>query len=291
MEFMDILNNKDASYLKTHYPQEEVYFDEKGLPCCVKCKTPRYCIIEFDNQVKVFPTLCTCRKIEQEEKEKQERIEKLKQQFLSRQNFAMMGKKYLDVRFSNVVITENNKEIYRKFRNYVKFSEEMIKENIGLFIYGDNSSGKTHATACLCNELLKKGYKCIFTNLATIQNLLLDKRNGMSMEDIIRRFVESDFVFLDDVGKEFIGREYDPSTSKWLEKILFELLNARANADKPTILTSNYSIQELREIVVLDKAIIERINEIATDVILLTGDDFRDAKIKDKQKFLQKYGV
>ena len=30
MEFMDILNNTDTSYLKTHYPKEEVYFDEKG---------------------------------------------------------------------------------------------------------------------------------------------------------------------------------------------------------------------------------------------------------------------
>ena len=40
MNFMDILNNTDASYLKTHYPSEEVYFDDKGLPCCVKCKTP-----------------------------------------------------------------------------------------------------------------------------------------------------------------------------------------------------------------------------------------------------------
>lgn len=291
MNVLDILNQKENDYLKDYYPKEEVYFDEKGLPCCVKCKTPRYCIIEHDNIVKIFPKLCTCRQIEKEEQERQERLEKIKKEFMSRQNFAMMGKKYLNVRFSNVVTTENNKSIYQKFRNYVKYSDEMIKENIGLYVYGDNSSGKTHATACLCNELLKKGYRCIFTNLATIQNLLLDRKNGMSMEEIIRRFVECDFVFLDDVGKEFIGREYDSSTSKWLEKVLFELLNSRVNADKPTILTSNYSIQELREIIVLDKAIIERINEMATDVILLTGDDFRNTKINDKQKFLEKYGV
>ena len=291
MAIIEILNQKDFSYLKDYYPKEEVYFDDKGLPCCVKCKTPRYCIVQHEDIVKVFPTLCTCRQKEKEEQEQREKIEKVKKQFLSRQNFSMMGKKYLNVRFSNVVITENNKNIYQRFKNYVNFSEEMLKENIGLFIYGDNSSGKTHATACLCNELLKKGYKCIFTNLATIQNLLLDKKNGMSMEEIIRRFVESDFVFIDDVGKEFIGREYDSSTSKWLERIFFELLNARANADKPTFFTSNYSMQELREIIVLDKAIIERINEMATDVILLTGDDFRNTKINDKQEILKRYGV
>lgn len=291
MNIMEVLKQENADYLKTYYPENEVYFDESGLPCCKTCKTPRYCKIEHDGIVKIFPTLCECRQKEREEQEKQARIEKAKQEFLSRQNFSMMGKKYLDVRFSNVVITENNSSVYEKLKNYVKHSDVMLKENIGLYIYGDNSSGKTHATTCLCNELLEKGYRCMFTNLATIKNQLFDKKHGMSMDEIIHRFTSCSFLIFDDVGKEFIGREYDSSTCKWLEEVLFELLNTRANANLPTIFSSNYSIQELRDCLTMDKAIVERINEMSTDVILLTGDDFRNKQIEDKKKILEKYGV
>ena len=100
---------------------------------------------------------------------------------------------------------------------------EVFANNIGLYIYGDNSSGKTHLTACMCNELVWKGYRCVYTNFATILNELLGKNPGDSV--LLSRLQYFDFVFIDDLGKEFIGREYNPSSVKWAEGKLFEILN------------------------------------------------------------------
>ena len=100
-----------------------------------------------------------------------------------------------------------------------------------------------------------------------------------------------DFVFIDDLGKEFIGREYNPSSVKWAEGKLFEILNARYNALKPTIFSSNYSIGELASVLGFDKGIVERINEMATRTIKLEGDDFREIALKEKSELAKQLGI
>ena len=70
-----------------------------------------------------------------------------------------------------------------------------------------------------------------------------------------------------------------------------EVINARYNAQKPTIFSSNYSIAELASVLSLDKAIIERINEMATRVLKLDGDDFRTAARSDKNDIARRLGV
>ena len=72
---------------------------------------------------------------------------------------------------------------------------------------------------------------------------------------------------------------------------MFEVLNARYNSQKPTIFSSNYSIAELETALGLDKAIIERINEMATRTIKLEGDDFREKVRKEKSDFAKKLGI
>lgn len=54
--------------------------------------------------------------------------------------------------------------------------------------------------------------------------------------ELLRRLQSYDFAFIDDLGKEFIGRESKINSSKWAESKLFEIINARYNAQKPTVL-------------------------------------------------------
>ena len=204
-----------------------------------------------------------------------------------------MGDRYKDCRLSTAVITKHNRAAYARAKRYVEYAADMRRENIGLYFYGDNSSGKTYITACICNELLRKGYRCVYTNFARILSEIRSgySGDGMGELDIMRKLMTCDFAFLDDFGKEFIGREYNRSAAKWAEEKLFEMINARYNSKRPTVFSSNYAMDELASKLSLDKAIIERVNEMSTRVIRLEGDDFRANQLSCQNDKAIKYGI
>lgn len=263
---------------------DDEYVGEDGLPYCNACKTARVYI----SPGFVCRSQCQCQteaiRKEYEAEERRKRIEEYKR----RQEQALLNERYKGATFEKAVITESNREAYEKCRNYVKNAQEMISHNIGLYIYGDNSSGKTHLTACICNALLWQGYRCIHTSLAMILNEIRSSYDGdgIGESELIRRLQFCDFAFVDDLGKEFMGKE-----TKWAEKKLFEIINARYNAQKPTIFSSNFRIDELASTLNIDKAIVERINEMATRAIKLEGDDFRKSAREEKSEFAKKLGI
>lgn len=271
--------------------RDDEYLDGDGLPRCKSCHTLRV----YVSDDKTFCARCLCRcQSEQIEKEKElEAIRRNLEEFYDRQRFSLMGDRYKDCRLSTAVITEHNRAAYARAKRYVECAPDMRRENIGLYFYGDNSSGKTYITACICNELLRKGYRCVYTNFARILSEIRSgySGDGMGELDIMRNLMTCDFAFLDDFGKEFIGREYNRSAAKWAEEKLFEMINARYNSKRPTVFSSNYAMDELASKLSLDKAIIERVNEMSTRVIRLKGDDFRAKQLSCQNDKAIKYGI
>lgn len=271
--------------------REDEYLGDDGLPYCKKCKTRRfYC---SDDKQWCIRSMCKCQEEARKKQEEEEAARKRMEEFNNRKALSLTGKRYRNLMFKDATITKHNSKAYQKASAYVEKSKEVFAENIGLYIYGDNSSGKTFLIACICNELVWKGYRCIYTNLATILNEIRGSydRNGMGECAILRNLEYYDFAFIDDLGKEFLGREYNVASSKWAEEKFFEILNARYNAQKPTVFSSNYSIGELASVLGLDKAIVERINEMATRVIKLEGDDFRSTVRDEKSEIAKKLGI
>lgn len=282
------------SFLKDYQFKEDEYPDKDGLPMCKKCNTKRYFIVDFDGEKKAHYSRCKCQEeAYQKRQEEEKRAENLRK-FRDRQKMSELGKKYLEASFETATITDHNREAYKKCVNYAKNSREVYNQNIGLYIYGDNSSGKSYLMACLCNELVAQGYNCLYTSvpsiLAEIQSSYTDD-TAMSQARVVTMIASKSFVFIDDLGKEFLGRENNAGAAKFAEKVLLEVLNARYNNGRPTIFSSNYSISELAEAFALDKAIIERINEMATRVIRLEGDNFRDKALKEKSEAAKKLGI
>lgn len=271
--------------------EDDEYLGEDGLPYCKKCNTKRF--FSFENGELAMRGACKCQQ-EQREKEEQERAAKERlARFNNQKRLSLLGARYQNLMFKDAILTESNRKAYVKSKNYVANAEKVRSENIGLYIYGDNSSGKTFLTACICNELIWKGYRCIYTNLASILNEIRSSYdgNGIGECDLLGRLRSYDFAFIDDLGKEFLGREYNVGSAKWAEEKLFEVLNARYNAQKPTIFSSNYSISELASVLNLDKAIIERVNEMSTRTIKLEGDDFRSKARETKSDIAKQLGI
>lgn len=278
-------------YIELDELKEDEYIGENGLPYCKKCHTPRYCTNAA--RTIVMSCMCDCQVEAYEKKKQREKEEAAVEEFNNRSKLSMIGERYKNLKFADATITDKNREIYQKCRNYVNSAKEVRENNIGLYIFGNNSSGKTFLTACICNELLWKGFRCVYTNLATILNEIRSSYNGVGMGEceIINKLQSYDFAFIDDLGKEFIGREYNASLSKWAEEKLFEMINSRYNAQKPTVFTSNYSITDLERIIKLDKAIVERINEMSTRVLNLKGEDFREKSRLNKNAIAKKLGI
>jgi DNA replication protein DnaC len=262
-----------AEYRKGEIQLEEDEFLKDDLPYCKKCGGKRYYIIE---PYMAVPTTCKC---QQEEKEKQEE-EKLRRRrliaFHEGQRNSMLGRRYYHVTFENSIKTKNNKKAFETCKAYTDNPDAAIQNGLGLYIHGSNGTGKTHLTACICNELVAQGYDCIYTNLTTVLNELLNG-TARSKDELMQKIATYDFLFFDDFGKEFLGRELKlEEKSNWNEQRLFEIVNTRYNANLPIIISSNYSLTELVSLLRLDKAIVDRLSEMTAESFLLKGDDFRN---------------
>ncbi|MEG1582201.1 MAG: ATP-binding protein [Clostridia bacterium] len=267
----------------------------KGFPYCKNCNTPRFADFIDEQGVRhVVRALCSCQIKKCKEEEELRLKEKRMKNFRERQKLSMIGERYLNASFKNSILTKNNTEVYKRCINYVKNADRVLSENIGLYIYGDNSSGKTHLTACMCNELISNGFTCVYTSLPKILSEIQKSfsiNNGLGQADIINMLSNKQFVFIDDLGKEFLGKSTNKSQSSFAEKVLLEILNARDNNKLPTIFSSNYTIKYFAENFNLDKAIMERINVMATRVLKLDGDNFREKALIEKDKIAKELGI
>lgn len=275
-------------------PLREDEYVVEGMPFCKKCNTPRFVVFTQGYEPVRFVARTTCKCQEQEIKEKEGKLlkEKRKREFLERQKLSMIGKKYLDANIDTAVITPNNEQAYKSAKAYIDKADAVIKENIGLYVYGDNSSGKTYLIACICNGLVEKGYTCAFTSIPKLlaETSRSAREGRMSQAEIVDQLSKKSFLFIDDLGKEFLGDRNDYNYAK-AERLLLEVLNARYGNGLPTIFTSNYSLDDFATNFKLDKAIIERLNEMATRVIRLEGDNFREKALEEKNKLAKSLGI
>jgi DNA replication protein DnaC len=203
------------------------------------------------------------------------------------QNFSMLGKRYEKVTFDGTN-TGINAEFDRAFNRAQKFCEnhgEIIKKGLGMYIFGDIGTGKTHLTACIANELLKNCVFVLFTSLFEISKAVRSswgKNAAKSEQDLIDKFSEVDVLFFDDLGTEKLTKNQEDS---WLQCLLFDLVNRRYNARKTTIFSSNYSINELVAKRGLAKHTASRIAEMSAGAIMKISGESMRGKFQEKLPF------
>lgn len=108
--------------------------------------------------------------------------------------------------------------------------------SVGLYIAGPSRAGKTYCASALGKAFVASGYRVVLTtSLAMLDSIKAsfdgDARSGMV------RFTSCDLLIIDDLGKE--------NANAWVMTTLFQVINERYEAMKPTIVTSQYSPDEL----------------------------------------------
>lgn len=257
---------------------ENTYIDEEGLKRCKICDGYLETIIDdlFNGGFKKVKCICKCteNKLKAEEErmrniERQEKIKKL-------QKNSLLGARYKDVRFENTRIGENKTfdTAYERCKKYCEVSDDILKKGYGIYIWGDSGTGKTHLTACMVNALVHQQRTVLFTNFFEISQFIRGTFNNSKETemDIIEKIADVDFLFLDDLGTEKVTKN-DEDT--WLQGKIFEILNKRYNNKKPTIFTSNYSLEELFQNRGLMEKTIDRILEMSSALLYIEGESQR----------------
>lgn len=118
--------------------------------------------------------------------------------------------------------------------NYLNsFNED---PSIGLYITGPSRAGKSHSASALAKAFVASGYSTLLTtSIALLDDVKAsfdgDARSGVS------RFASRDVLIIDDLGKE--------NANSWVMTTLFQIINERYESMRPTIVTTQYSPDEL----------------------------------------------
>lgn len=262
---------------------DNTYEGKDGLLYCTKCHTLRVTekIIPIFNAH--MPVPCKCMK-EAEQKAKDAEEYKRKMQLLDKlRSASMLGERYKDTTFENTDLSVGGdfEKAFRRCHKYCDIADDALSNGYGIYLYGNSGTGKTHLTACICNELTYKYHQVLFTNFAEISRLIKEtyRNNGDTEKAVIKRICDVDFVIIDDLGTEILKKNGEDLR---LQEQIFDIINKRYNEKKPTIFSSNYTLNQLIEERGMLEKTVDRIMEMSTAIIRVNGESYR-AKNRRKE--------
>ncbi|MCM1262270.1 MAG: ATP-binding protein [Butyrivibrio sp.] len=132
------------------------------------------------------------------------------------------------------------------FRNAVTTCQNFIKnfnsDYHNLFFYGTVGTGKSFLSNCVAKELIESGHSVIYFSSSSLFDLLsrysFDYKNREEQRDRYNDLYQCDLLIVDDLGTEM--------TNQFVAAQLFSLLNERHMWKKSTIISTNLSLEELR---------------------------------------------
>lgn len=175
-----------------------------------------------------------------------------------------LGRRFRSRTFDSYDVTAEpqNSQAYNVCKRYA--NREDYTDGNGLMIMGPNGVGKTHMAAAICNALVDRGIPCLYDTYVGHLAKLQAEFNGDGDRVWLDMMKSVKVLILDDVGKE--------KATDWTRSVMFDVINYRYEADKPTIITTNYSEAQLRDY--LGAATYSRICETCP-CLVMTGQDYR----------------
>ena len=168
-------------------------------------------------------------------KQKKIKSQVLTEELLHRMN---IGRRYWKAEMSDLPEC-NAKSLFRK---YMLSLDEQVAQGWGLFIYGPNGVGKTHASTAMLKEISKKGYSTYCILADELKVAFIDGSRFDADNSIVERVRSVDVLLLEDLGKEYSG-----NGSGFAELCFENLLRKRCRDMLPTIITTNLSRQAFFE--------------------------------------------
>ena len=126
--------------------------------------------------------------------------------------------------------------VYGVVRSFVQQSQQRN----WLVLLGRHGAGKTHLAAAMANDRLKRGLPTLFIVTPDLLDALRSSFGGEGQGAYDKVFYEvrtTPFLILDDFGAQ--------SSTPWAKEKLYQVLNYRYNAQMPTVITTNQTLEEI----------------------------------------------
>lgn len=157
------------------------------------------------------------------------------QELLSRENFSTLSYEYYQG------------EDLERFQGAVKICHDFVQnfkqDYRNLFFYGTVGTGKSFLSGCVAEELLSAGHSVIYFSSSglfdTLARYTFDAKAKESLYNFCEDLYNCELVILDDLGTEV--------TNSFVASQLFSCLNERQLRRKSTIISTNLSLEELRD--------------------------------------------
>lgn len=211
-------------------------YEKNGLLYCLNCNTPRQTVITlpFTGEKKKVNCACKCLVLQRDEAEKQ-RKEQEKRARAKRAKLAS----FEESDCAEMVFTKDDgktPELSRQMQNYAKHFQTFKEQGQGLLLFGEVGNGKTFYSACIANALIDEGYSVLMTNFPSLVSRM--QREAFK-EDTAALVAKYDLLIVDDLGVE--------RSSEFMQEKVFSIIDARYRAKKPIIVSTNISLQAMRQ--------------------------------------------
>ena len=278
------------------------YYGEDGLLVCGKCHTPKQTRVELFGRVRTPMCLCLCG-AERAEKEREAihaaemnlKYDNFKSSVAS-SDFELLS--WIDARnykISEKLVKERqallkkicfpeadmshwcfdnddkaNARVSNIVRNYAENFDAMREKGKGLLLFGKVGRGKSFLAACVGNALIERGIPALMTDFARIERESnRDFGERQKYFDALNNFP---LLILDDLGTE--------RDTAYMNEIVYTVINSRAKAGLPCIVTTNLTAEELKSPANLtNQRIFSRLLEMCIPVGV-EGDDRRRDRLK-----------
>lgn len=188
-------------------------------------------------------------------------------------DYSNLGERFFEKTFETYQANNNNIKAFETAKRFVQNFETANSRGTGIIFYGSYGVGKTHLACSIANELIKLQKSVIFGSTIKLFGIIKKSYNNEIEQDeskIISEFIDCDVLIIDDLGKE--------KPSEWVLEKLYYIINERYEHNKPIIITTNFSENQLIDIFTVGenkssiKAIISRLKEICLSVEIFDND-------------------